>query len=990
MPSESPELAPALVEAVKHKEAEVRAVRAEGIKLLEKFLEDSPDSRETAEALYKLAELTWEEAQAEHLDRMSAYTELQSRCREDRSVCPRLPPRPPRLDLARAQGIYERLIREYPTFKRLDTVLYLYAFSLRDQGKADESVRFFQRLLDQYPRSRFRPDAWMAVAEHRFYEQQDFTAALAGYERVIKYPSSPLAGLALFKTAWCHWKLGQTDAAARRFKDVLDLGGEARGRSAEEQKRAAELQDQALDYLVELFTEDDSKSAEDAYAFLAQIGGKAHALRVMRRFADTVYDQTRYERAAQAYIFLISLDAKSGEAPGFQRRVVESFQALGRLERAAAEMRKLAEVYGPKSDWAKWNADEPEVVARARRLGEELIRTQAKGLHAEAQRNERESRTLDKERYEKAAEAYAFYLEHFPDAADAVELRYLRADILYFKLKELRAAGLEYLTVGKSQPVGKYHKDALLNAMNALEKLRPAAPAGGRKRAVTDDDRRFAEAADVYATLFPADPEIVTVIYKNGQFFYDYGDFDEATKRFGLIIERYPASPVAGAAGDRLLECLAAAKDYDNIESWARRLKKAKAFAARADQERLDALIVGALAKSAEAAAAREDYPRAAEQFLRAAREYPQHAGAPKALANAGAAFERAGRPEAAVNAYKALGERYPKAPETPGALFVAARIEESVAAYPQAAALYEQLAKSYPQAPDAAAALKQAGLLRQTLGQYDRAAAHYGEFEQRYKGRPEARQVAFQKGLALVEKKDHKGAAAAFGDYVRAYPGDAHAIEALVRKAEAHLELRDEPSARDALGRALAAHKGSKAPDAAAYAAQARYLQGELLFREYERVKLAGRPRQLSRSLEEKARLLDEARKVYLDVVGYKVAEWATAALLRIGQGYEVFAKSMRKAQIPRELDAAEKQVYRDELEKHVVVIEDKALDAYRSGYARALELGVYNKHTRALRQALSELDSGEHPRDAELRPAPRLGERRPEVTILEEIRRD
>jgi hypothetical protein len=31
--------------------------------------------------------------------------------------------------------------------------------------------------------------------------------------------------------------------------------------------------------------------------------------------------------------------------------------------------------------------------------------------------------------------------------------------------------------------------------------------------------RQFAGAADLYATLFPRDKEIITVIYKNGQFF---------------------------------------------------------------------------------------------------------------------------------------------------------------------------------------------------------------------------------------------------------------------------------------------------------------------------------------------------------------------------------------------------------------------------------------------------------------------------------------
>src|SRR5215467_5271091 len=132
--------------------------------------------------------------------------------------------------------------------------------------------------------------------------------------------------------------------------------------------------------------------------------------------------------------------------------------------------------------WSAANKDRPKAVEHARTMAEGLIRNLAKTMHHDAQANEKATKVVDKERYARAAEAYAFYLQNFPDAADAVELRYLRADILYFKLGKYEEAGREYLAVGKSQPVGQYHKDALLHAMNAFEKVRKpvAAGAGGK------------------------------------------------------------------------------------------------------------------------------------------------------------------------------------------------------------------------------------------------------------------------------------------------------------------------------------------------------------------------------------------------------------------------------------------------------------------------------------------------------------------------------
>src|SRR5690606_9567581 len=126
---------------------------------------------------------------------------------------------------------------------------------------------------------------------------------------------------------------------------------------------------------------------------------------------------------------------------------------------------------------------------------------------------------------------------------NAAEVRFLRAEILYFKLQKLEEAGDEYLAVAKTEPVGKYHKDALLKAMDAFEKARPEDAGAGGKRELSDVDRKFAEAVDVYATLFPADPELVGVIFRNGEMFYDYGDYDEAIKRYGLIVTKYPDDP---------------------------------------------------------------------------------------------------------------------------------------------------------------------------------------------------------------------------------------------------------------------------------------------------------------------------------------------------------------------------------------------------------------------------------------------------------------
>ena len=127
---------------------------------------------------------------------------------------------------------------------------------------------------------------------------------------------------------------------------------------------------------------------------------------------------------------------------------------------------------------------------------------------------------------------------------------------------------------------------------------------------------------------------------------------------------------------------------------------------------------------------------------------------------------------------------------------------------------------------------------------------------------------------------------------------------------------------------------------------------------------------------LEEKAKRLEEAKWIYLDVVTYNSPEWATAGLLRIGQGYEAYAKAMRNAPVPKDPNAEEKQMYRDELEKVDRGDRGQGADAYKSGYAKALTIGVYNKHTPDNPAGAVTAGRNEYPKEAEQRLGTRPGE--------------
>lgn len=94
----------------------------------------------------------------------------------------------------------------------------------------------------------------------------------------------------------------------------------------------------------------------------------------------------------------------------------------------------------------------------------------------------------------------------------------------------------------------------------------------------------------------------------------------------------------------------------------------------------------------------RELYVEAAETYLDLADRFPDSHLASVSLFNAAVAFEEAGEPARAAEAYERIvTEQGSRAPETPHALISLGRLAESESRYTRAADFYGQLEEEYP-----------------------------------------------------------------------------------------------------------------------------------------------------------------------------------------------------------------------------------------------------------------------------------------------------
>src|SRR5262249_32166580 len=162
-----------------------------------------------------------------------------------------------------------------------------------------------------------------------------------------------------------------------------------------------------------------------------------------------------------------------------------------------------------------------------------------------------------------------------------------------------------------------------------------------------------------------------------------------------------------------------------------------------------------------------------------------------------------------------------------------------------------------------------------------------------------------------------------------------------------------------------------------------------ELIFREYEKVSLDVKPSQLNKALTQKTKLLGEAEKVYFSIAEYNDAKWATAALHRDGQIYDLFAEALATAanKPPSGLSKDEVTAYQDAINEKVVAIQDKAVEAFSVGYTKAIQLQIYDDYTAKIREALGHLAPQKFPPEHESRGKVRSGDRPPNPELVTEV---
>jgi TolA-binding protein len=469
---------------------------------------------------------------------------------------------------------------------------------------------------------------------------------------------------------------------------------------------------------------------------------------------------------------------------------------------------------------------------------------------------------------------------------------------------------------------------------------------------------------ELYVRTYPDDKQIPELLFRQGKLYYDYQVYDPAVRQWGLLLEKYPNSKFSAGAGELILDSFNRSKDYDNIETWARRLKKAPSFQTPPQQARLDGLIVVAVFKQGEALAEKGEHEKSAQAYLRAAKEFPREPRAAQAAVNAEVEARKAADLATLGAAAALLVRDHKQRPESAQGIWIAANTYQEVGLFSESANYHAIIADTWPKYEHHKDASFNAVLLRTTVGEHGKAIASGETFRRLYPRDELADEVTFLMGQAHEKAGKNKEAETLYDRYSKSARSVDSQIEALVRLAT--VRKGDERGMASALASAVhlgAQRKSQLGERGKYYAAKARYMQGEAVMRQYEAVTIEGDVKQLKTRLKKKSELLKKAAETFLGTAEMGVAEWTTASLYQVGFAYESFAKALLGSQPPSNLSAEEKELYKQSIEEFVIPIEERGLEAYESGWQKAIELGIFNTWTAKMREALGRLNAELYP---------------------------
>lgn len=851
----------------------------------------------------------------------------------------------------KAIQLYTWFERDFPRDEKIAQAYFFLGFNHFEIGNVKKGVEYYEKLTKQFPNSPYVKEAFFALGEYNF-ENEKWTQAYQNYSPLLKDRRHRLHTFALYKSAWCLYRLGKNKEALNYLEAIIKAGRQETGDSLAGKRTVnrSRLESEALRDLVPFYAAVGSSNEAGSY-FRGLVGGDVAPY--MERLAYAYSDKGNREASDEVFKQLIAQSASHPKAFEYQYQIVQNYFYAKNSPKFREELYRWVKDYGPDSAWARANANNKELTANSQKLRETTLRNWVLQQHQTAQNSHAAySQGL-------ANEGYQLYLKEFPNSEQTVDMHFYYGELLY-DMGKYNEASAQYQWIVENAPNSRFTDKAAANLILAVERDVPddkelAKRIGTSLEPIALDPKteRFVKAGRWYVNHFPTSEKTPQIKFRIGRLYYQSNQFDPATAEFKEIVQKYPRTKYAEYSANLLLDIYNLRKDYAGLEKAGSELLSVPSIASSKAGADIRGVLEKASFKKGQDLEGEKKYGESAAQYEAFALQNPASELTSMALFNAGVNYERVGELGRAQSNYqRVLAAKDPNAEKLkPKTRRLLAKLAQDSLRLDEAARLYRQASLDNPSDPLSPNMMFNAALLYQVTGRGDEAVKSYNDFVKMNKKTSENLEAVFQVAK-IHDKAGQKSAATArYKEYVNGSPSNAaNVVEAYGRLYELSSAAGSGETEAWRNRTLAAARRLSGQKFDPSWPAKAKLGECEQIFAELRAVKFPRDPAKLKRTLEDKIYILNRLVKNTAEVIKFNSGEQIVAALALNGRAYEHLGDSLRQAPLPPGLTADEEKQYRAGVDKQFVEPNmAKAREFYEKTVNRAWELEAYTPQYKA-----------------------------------------
>jgi len=799
---------------------------------------------------------------------------------------------------AQAIKLYKELLEKYPLYERNDQVLYQMSRAYEELGQVEAAMDVMNRFVKAYPTSRYMDEVQFRRAEY-FFTRKKFLDSEEAYQSIASMgSSSSYYELALYKLGWSFYKQELYEEALNKYFALLDhkvsIGYDFE--QTDDQGEAKRIEDT---YRVISLSFSNLGGPETVVDYFSRYGSRSYEDKVYSHLGEFYLTKRRYNDAASSYKAFIGLYPYHEVSPHFNMRVIEIYKQGGFGKLVVEAKKAFAKTYALDSEYWQYF----EVSARPDVI--DYLKSNLKDLanHYHALYQDKRFEKEKNVNYNEALLWYKNYLTSFPKEPESPAINYQMADLM-LENKDFGEAAVAYENTAYNYPLHEKSSAAGYAAVYAYREQLKVVAQGQRAEVKQQIIRSSLKFADTY----PKHEKVTVVLGAAADDLYEMKNFELAVKTAHKLIDNYPNAEkallrsawlVVGHGSFDMTQFAAAEIGYLNVLRLTPENDKSR--------EAILDNLAASIYKQGEQANVLEDYKTAAEHFLRVGKLAPTSKIRPTAEYDGATALIQLKDWDRAAGVLLAFRTNFPNHELQPEATKKIAYVYRSAGKLELAAAEYERIERESKDEEVRRGALVIAAELYQETG-------------------------AREKELAVYKR------------YVGFFPQPVEeALEIYNKMAGVYQAMGDHGNYTATLSQIVKVDMsaGEQRTDRTRYlGAQAALVIAEPLYTRFIEVKLVN---PLKDNLLKKKKYMKEAVDGYTKLVDYEVADVTAAATYYMAEIYYHFSRALMSSERPGNLSELEMEQYELALEEQAYPFEEKGIDVHKKN-VELLYAGIYS----------------------------------------------